>query len=170
MLEIGCGNGGMTRLLAPQAAQVVALDLSTPSLAAVDALSLHNVEVVQGLVEHYQPETRFDWIIMSEVIEHLRQPGEIIARCVTWLAPGGSLLLTTPNGHWESNEHLQEFSLQSLSGLMAQSSAEQISVGYIRDTGERRRWLAAQATAAQRPYTADSFNDQWTILQNRRSR
>src|SRR5688572_9477332 len=38
LLEIGCGNGGMTRLLAPRVERLIALDVSTPSLAAVEAL------------------------------------------------------------------------------------------------------------------------------------
>ena len=74
LLEVGAGNGGMTRLMAPLVNRLVALDVSTPSLAAVRALGLANVETVEGLVEQFRPDTRFDWIVLSEVLEHLRNP------------------------------------------------------------------------------------------------
>ena len=112
LLEIGCGNGGMTALLAPKVERVVAIDVASSSLEIVASLALQNVETIETLVEHYQPDVKFDWIVMSEVLEHLRRPAGIVLKCLNWLAPGGSLLVSTPNGHWESNEHLQEFDLE----------------------------------------------------------
>ena len=168
LLEIGCGNGGMTALLAPKVDRLVALDVSGPSLAAVAALGLANVELVDALVEDYQPEGPFDWIVMSEVLEHLRRPGEIIARLVSWLAPGGSLLVTTPNGHWESNEHLQEFSLDTFARLMAAGGAEAVTVQYLRDRQDRRRWLVGRASVADRPPAPDDFTDRGATRRRRR--
>jgi hypothetical protein len=61
---------------------------------------------------------------MSEVLEHVRRPGEVVCRCFAWLAPGGTLLITTPHGHWESNEHLHEFDLVTFSRVLALPEAE----------------------------------------------
>lgn len=168
VLEIGAGNGGMTRLLAPQVGSLVALDVSTPSLDALRALHLPNVEAVEALVERYEPDRRFEWIVMSEVIEHMRDPAGIVRRCVGWLAPGGSLLVTTPHGHWESNEHLQEFSLASFADAICRSGAESVTAGYLRDRDERRRWLVGQATAALRPPGADDFSDTQAVAKGRK--
>jgi SAM-dependent methyltransferase len=168
LLEVGCGNGGMTRLLAPQVDELVALDVSTPSLALVDALALPNVSVVQGLVEHFDPEMTFQWVVMSEVLEHLRHPGDTVARCMSWLAPGGSLLVTTPNGHWESNEHLQEFDFATFTALVAGCAAETVTVSYLRDREQRRRWLVAHATAPERPPAPDTFADRRAVAAVRR--
>ena len=60
LLEVGCGNGGMTRLLSPQVDQIVALDISGPSLRELEKLGLQNVRTVKGLIEHYKPECLFD--------------------------------------------------------------------------------------------------------------
>ena len=169
LLEIGCGNGGMTRLLAPQVDRLVALDVSTPSLAAVNALGLPNVETSEALVEHYQPRIAFDWIVMSEVIEHLRRPGEVVAQCVRWLAPGGSLLITTPNGHWESNEHLQEWTMDSFSEMLGGAGGESIAASYLRDRDERRRWLVGRVSAPEREPTQDDFTDRQAVARRRRS-
>lgn len=40
----------------------------------------------------------FDYISISDVIEHLAQPQEMIRTALTLLKPGGVMLLTTPNG------------------------------------------------------------------------
>jgi len=170
LLEVGSGNGGMTRLLAPKVDHLVALDVSEPSLACIIALGLGNVVTVNALVEQYEPQMRFDWIVMSEVLEHLRKPQRVVAGCLKWLLPGGSMLMTTPNGHWESDEHLHEFNLRSLAGVVAQSGAEAISVTYLRDAQERRRWLAAELTMAERPPAADEFNNRPKVGRKRRRR
>lgn len=169
LLEVGCGNGGMTRLLAPRVDRVVALDVSGPSLAAVRELGLPNVETVQSLVERYRPATRFDWIVASEVIEHLRDPRRVMRLLVSWLAPGGTLLVTTPRGHWESDEHLHEFTLARLTALLVDSGGESISVAYLRDRGDRRRWLVGEVRAPTTPPAPDRFDDPLATIAARRS-
>jgi 2-polyprenyl-3-methyl-5-hydroxy-6-metoxy-1,4-benzoquinol methylase len=170
VLEVGCGNGGMTRLLAGLADRVVALDVSAPSLEQVRSMALPNVEVVQSLIEGYRPTVRFDWIVMSEVLEHLRRPSEVVKNLADHLAPGGSLLITTPNGHWESNEHLHEFSMESFAGIMAQTEAEQITVRYLRDRNNRRRWLTALIQAPPILPSEDDFESRSAIAKLRRFR
>ncbi len=159
LLEVGCGNGGMTRLLAPKVDQLIAFDVSAPSLEAVRALELPNVTTAQGLIENFQPDTRFDFVVLSEVIEHLRKPSEAIKAVFEWLAPNGSLLITTPNGHWESDEHLHEFSLQGLSQIVSETECESFKVGYIRDKENRRRWLVATLIKADTEPAKDDFFD-----------
>jgi 2-polyprenyl-3-methyl-5-hydroxy-6-metoxy-1,4-benzoquinol methylase len=168
LLEIGCGNGGMTRLLAEKVDSVIAVDVSKPSLEVVNELRLPNVRTAEALIEDYEPPYSFDWIVVSEVIEHLRRPGAAIARCLKWLAPGGSLLVTTPNGHWESDEHLHVFSLASFSALLIDGGAEDLHVAYLRDVRNRRRWITGQVTAPQCPGAPDPFWDRRSTAAERR--
>ncbi len=124
LLEIGCGNGGMTRLLAPKVGQLTAFDVSSPSLKQVDDMKLVNVVTAQGLIENFEPGREYKWVVLSEVIEHIRDPLSAINRAFDFWLPGGALVVTTPNGHWESDEHLHEFSLKSFSDLLVQTDCE----------------------------------------------
>lgn len=169
LLELGCGNGGMTRLLADVADRMVALDVSSASLKVVSAIGLRNVEVVHSLVEQYHPEKTFDWIVMCEVLEHLRNPHDVVTQLLTLLAPGGSLLLTTPNRHWESNEHLHEFDFASLSKILARTNAERFTVEYLRDKDNRRRWLAARVESPSTSPTLDDFGSRSATSKVRRA-
>jgi 2-polyprenyl-3-methyl-5-hydroxy-6-metoxy-1,4-benzoquinol methylase len=169
-LELGCGNGGMTRLLAPRVERLIALDVSSPSVEAAKALGLPNVDFVESLIEQYQSGPDFNGIVMSEVLEHLRRPGQVIARCLDWLVPGGKLLVTTPNGHWESNEHLQEFTLQQFCLLFVDAGYESVLVSYLRDDQNRRRWLAAEAFAGKEAPAPEDFNCRSVIARQRKAK
>lgn len=168
LLEIGAGNGGMTRLLSPIVASLTAFDVSAPSLKQIEEMGLGNVTTVQGLIESFHPEHKFEQMVMSEVIEHLREPGNAVRRAFDWLAPGGQFILTTPNGHWESDEHLHEFSLVSFSALLAETGCETMTVGYLRDGNNRRRWLTAVLTKAEAEPAQDDFFDRKATARYRR--
>jgi SAM-dependent methyltransferase len=170
LLEVGCGNGGMTRLLAPRVDELLALDVSTPSLDQVVALGLANVRTAKGLVEQFDPGATFRWIVLSEVLEHLRRPREVVERLIGWLEPGGTLLVTTPNGHWESNEHLHEFDLSGFSRLFLGGLAETVTTGYLRDGENRRRWLVAEVFKARYSPSPDPFTDRATTSRKRNQR
>lgn len=142
-LEIGCGDGGFTALLSRQVERVVALDVSRPSLRALEARRLANVEPRAALVELFSTSERFQWIVLSEVLEHLREPLGTVRRCLGWLAPGGRLLITTPKGRWESVEHLHDFTMESLCALLARAGARDLRVSVIADRNGGDRWLGA---------------------------
>lgn len=170
LLEIGCGNGGMTRLLAPKVDHLTAFDVSEPSLKQLEELGLPNVVTAKGLLESFEPGRQFDRIVMSEVIEHLRDPFAAITRAFEWVAPRGEFILTTPNGHWESDEHLHEFSLESFSALLAKTGCESLQTSYLRDRENRRRWLTAILKKAAEPPEPDDFFDRAATARMRRQR
>lgn len=170
LLEIGCGNGGMTRFIAPKVNHLTAFDVSAPSLKEIESLGIPNVETAQGLIENFTPSRKFDWIVLSEVIEHIRKPLEAVERVIGWLAPNGKLLITTPNGHWESDEHLQEFSLESFSQILAQTDCEAFRAGYLRDRDNRRRWLTATVETGADSAAPNDFFDRKAIAKLRRNR
>jgi SAM-dependent methyltransferase len=76
------------------------------------------------------PEGRFDAIFMSDYLEHVRDPHAVLATARERLAPGGALVITTPNvsspsrrlmgGRWPhfKTEHLWYFSPSGLRSLL----------------------------------------------------
>ncbi len=148
-LEVGCGDGGLSAQLAATVESLVGLDVCAESIRDLSALGLSNVEATTGLVESFAPIERFDWIVMSEFLEHVRDPGGVVARALGWLTPGGRLLASSPDGRWEADsiEHIHVFDLQSWAALFARPETESIRLFRIRDGEGRNRWLGADVTA-----------------------
>lgn len=91
ILEIGCGTGEFSRLLAGCAEEVLAIDLSPQMIRLAKARSklYPNIDFVTGDVMTYQlPDHRFDCIATLTTLHHL--PIESILRKIRKaLKPGG---------------------------------------------------------------------------------
>jgi 2-polyprenyl-3-methyl-5-hydroxy-6-metoxy-1,4-benzoquinol methylase len=158
LLELGCADGTVTAMLAERVERVVALDLCQESVARVRTRQLRNVRAVTGFIEHYEPAETFDWIVASEVLEHLRNPLRCVSSCLRWLKPGGSLLISCPDGDWEGDaiEHLHTFDFESFCGLMIRAGARSLHAFRIPDRSGRDRWLGAKVTDSRSPLAGES--------------
>lgn len=102
LLDVGCGAGLLSEALAREGAQVTALDLA-PEL--VDVARLHLLE--SGLAVDYRLQSveslaveqpaSFDGITCMEMLEHVPDPGAVVAACAALLKPGGQLFVSTLN-------------------------------------------------------------------------
>jgi len=91
VLEIGCGTGKFSRLLAQRSANVVAIDLS-PQMIRVSRESstrYPNIDFVLGdVLEYPLPTNRFDCVATLTTLHHLPLAG-ILKRVKEVLKPGG---------------------------------------------------------------------------------
>lgn len=99
ILDVGCGDGAATALLADRAHghTVVGADWSQMALerARRRGLTLVRATLDEGGLP--LPDQALDVVVFSEVIEHLVDTDAALDELVRVLRPGGSLLLSTPN-------------------------------------------------------------------------
>ncbi|MEJ5207454.1 class I SAM-dependent methyltransferase [Denitratimonas sp. CY0512] len=95
LLDIGCGMGGF--LLAGMRAGLKVRGVEPSASHSKAATELFDLDVVSGYYKKGMFEEKFDIVILSHVIEHIYQPGEFLECVVDALAPGGRLLVITPN-------------------------------------------------------------------------
>lgn len=97
-VEIGCGTGLFTELLAPTGASIVAVDISDELLARARqrGLPADRVRFVHGRFEDVSLEGGFDAAIGSSVLHHLEIEEALIA-IKRLLKPGGVLSFAEPN-------------------------------------------------------------------------
>lgn len=107
-LEVAAGGGGLTAALAGAGRNVVVNDLLVDTLS--ESLALYEIDrervtIIGGNVFDLEPEALgvFDLVIASEVIEHVAHPDQLLAQLGRFLAPGGRIVLTTPNGSFFRN-------------------------------------------------------------------
>jgi 2-polyprenyl-6-hydroxyphenyl methylase/3-demethylubiquinone-9 3-methyltransferase len=102
IVDVGCGGGILTEGLATQGADALGIDLSEE---LIDVAELHGLE--SGVNTHYQkisaealaqeqPES-FDHVTCMEMLEHVPDPGSIIAACAMMVKPGGMVFFSTLN-------------------------------------------------------------------------
>jgi SAM-dependent methyltransferase len=102
IVDIGSGDAARLfrlRKIVLQDTECIALDLSFPP-GIVESARAERISLVQGNIEldlHMLRDGGHDLIIMSQIIEHLRDPVAALERLRTKLAPEGFLLLETPN-------------------------------------------------------------------------
>ena len=94
-LEVGCGTGAFSRLLAGRVRQVTALDLSPQMIevAARQAEHLANIDFrVADFMDSDFPAGEFDCIASIATLHHL-PAGEALSKMKRALKPGGRLLV-----------------------------------------------------------------------------
>lgn len=98
-LDVGCGAGLLTEPLARLGARATGIDAAPENIAAARAHAEGQglaIDYRAGGVEALAGET-FDLVCAMEVVEHVADPAAFVAGLAAALAPGGLLVLSTPN-------------------------------------------------------------------------
>jgi 2-polyprenyl-3-methyl-5-hydroxy-6-metoxy-1,4-benzoquinol methylase len=104
ILDVGCAQGTLALLLAEDGHRVCAMDIRQQFLDyAMSRYERGDIRFVRGNVLETEPEGKFDLIYANQIIEHLVYPLKLVQRLVSWLRPGGRLVVTTPNWHYLVN-------------------------------------------------------------------
>lgn len=99
VIDVGCGAGLLTEPLARLGGQVTGLDAAAENVAAASAHAAAvglTIDYRNVGIETLEGES-FDLVTSMEVIEHVTDPAAFIAGLERALAPGGLMLLSTPN-------------------------------------------------------------------------
>ncbi len=97
-LDVGCGAGLLTEPLARLGAAVTGIDASPEVIAvARDHAERQGLDIDYRAAAVEEIEGRFDLVTCLEVIEHVADPQAFLRSLARRLAPGGLLILSTPN-------------------------------------------------------------------------
>lgn len=146
VLDIGCSEGVLVLLLARRGLRVTGIDRHEGAAAYAHEMLEKEPEDVRDRAElitadvfsHELPAGEFDSVVLGEIIEHLEDPGALIAIARRCLRPSGRLIITTPFGYFPDPDHQQSFRLSDFTSLVREHvEPSELSVvdGYIRFVG-----------------------------------
>ncbi|MCP3958359.1 MAG: class I SAM-dependent methyltransferase [bacterium] len=124
--DLGCGLGMGTTILGAETEEVYAFDIN-PQVVAYAAEHCTRDNVHFGVLDVESgpiPHSPYDLVCAFEIIEHLENPSRSLEHIKSSLAPGGRLVLSTPNGHegtlGSHPYHYCEYSQEALERLLSQ--------------------------------------------------
>lgn len=129
LLDLGCGRGYFLLEAKSKGWKVKGVDVSSKEVEY--ATKRLHLNVVRSDIIKYKDINKYDLITLSQVIEHIRNPNELIKKTKSLLAKNGLLYIATPNinsasamihginfEHFIPPEHLNYFNNQSLKYLL----------------------------------------------------
>ena len=104
ILDYGCGRGWLSDQLR-SFGNAHGIDLSEQAIEGAKELYpgvlFASADLSKVEIQEVFPNKRFDILVSSEVIEHVLDQDDFLKNAYKALSPGGSLILTTPNGRFK---------------------------------------------------------------------
>ncbi len=96
VLDLGCSQGLLARPLRDKGASVAGVD-ARPAGEVARELEVYFQRDLERPLDDLPVGREFDYVVISDVIEHLRNRVQLLRGARRFLKPGGRLLISTPN-------------------------------------------------------------------------
>lgn len=98
VLEMGCSTGIMTEKLIKKFPNLTIVDGSRKYIEYTKKLiKAKNAKFFVSLFEDFEPQDKFDDIIMSHVLEHIEDPVFVLKKAKKWLKKDGRIHIMVPS-------------------------------------------------------------------------
>jgi SAM-dependent methyltransferase len=140
LLDLGCSSGSFLEFMRSESWKLYGVEMSAEGAKTAEERS--NAQVFVGdIIDAPFASESFDAITCFDVLEHLYEPRQVMARVSEWLKPGGVFYVLVPNvdsaearafgSYWHGLElprHLFHYSPESLKSLAESAGLREVSL------------------------------------------
>lgn len=110
VMEIGCSTGYFSQhLKEDKNCEVLGVDISSGSVEVAKSggvnafvINVENDDIIKFLGDYTTKNKKFDYIIINDVLEHLREPQNLLMKLKPFLNENGSFIVSVPNvAYWK---------------------------------------------------------------------
>jgi len=98
VLDLACGDGFLTSLYCQKFKRVVGVDASNKHLEEARK-RLPQVQFIHSLIEDITFEEQFDNVLLLDILEHVKDPLQVLQMASRHLKPEGTLIIHVPNSN-----------------------------------------------------------------------
>lgn len=96
-LDVGAGNGLILRFFRDRRYQVTGMELSLSLCEAMKKNpTMEGIRIIQGDISKKKGKGDFDYVLASDVIEHIKNDAGALENLYSFVATGGLLILSVP--------------------------------------------------------------------------
>ncbi len=121
--DVGFGTGFGSHLLLANAAEVYGFDVDEDAVRfARSAFPFKNLHFEAGDIALGIPG-QFDFVLMIDVIEHIKDDTAALRNALKMLVPGGAFICSTPNAmsrYRKADTHVREYTPKELARILGQ--------------------------------------------------
>jgi 2-polyprenyl-3-methyl-5-hydroxy-6-metoxy-1,4-benzoquinol methylase len=135
ILELGAHNGPNLLHYGRLGHDVTGVDVSETLIAtfekhkAAEPVDVQNrIRMHQGWIEEFQPPRAYDYVLVTEVLEHVPDPVAILRKAAECVAKDGQVYISSPTKHWGNNTHVRGVPPDDLSAWLVKAGLEPISL------------------------------------------
>ena len=149
VLEVGCGSGNFTVLMAARGHRVTGIDIDPGYVetARRRLAKFTGARVTCGDATAADWSERFDTVVALDVVEHIENDREFLARLARALKPGGKLVVKVPAGPGlmstldEVVGHYRRYDRRSLAATLRAAGLAPLSLSHFNVAGTLGWWL-----------------------------
>jgi len=149
VLEVGCGSGNFTVLMAAAGRRVTGIDIEPAYVEAARRrlAQFPHARVSCGDATAAEWSERFDTVVALDVVEHIEDDRAFLARLAAVLKPGGTLVLKVPAGRWLMSPmdravgHFRRYDKRSLAETLRAAGLAPVSLTHFNMPGTLGWWL-----------------------------
>jgi len=129
ILEVGCGVGTFTRMLAaaPGVTSILSIDVVEAAVTHCRA-AVPDSRVDVRMADVRAVEGTFDLVLCMNVLEHIEDDGAALRHMIERLAPGATLFLLVPSHQWlyssfdRESGHYRRYNKRRMQSLLASAA------------------------------------------------